>query len=360
MTDQTTGIVFFESVNPEQMGIINLVLACLAEGPLEAEPTVRSLLMRSGLSGSFVSPSDSLRLAMDLGIVSEREEKFDVTPLGQELLSFASWPPYNLLTEEQGRLLLNAILHRAEFAVPLTRLLHKMRRCSDGSLEIVPGTIFLTRDETQCLQALQSLRVVRYSAGTLMMPSTVHQILIDVLETSAALTEAELLRVLEMQRIRAVAAEDYVRDIEIDRLSKGGRRDLARLVERVALRDVAAGYDIRSFELDGSDKYIEVKSSTGTKLRFILTRNEWTFLETHDSAAWIYFVPRVHELTSLKHLVVAIPTPAKWIGHGAHVEAREFLIEIPESIATTPPPGSDIVWLPRREDSFMSTTPPPI
>ena len=170
-----------------------------------------------------------------------------------------------------------------------------------------------------------------YSAGVLIMAPAAYEAVIDFLGTSAVVSEEELLRVLELQRVRAVAAEYHVVDLEIERLTIGGRQDLAGLVERVAARDVAAGYDIRSFELDGSDRFIEVKSSTGTPIRFILSRNERRFLEEHDSVAWIYFVPRVHELPALSHPIAAIPNPSRWISESANIEPREFLVEFPRS-----------------------------
>ena len=142
------------------------------------------------------------------------------------------------------------------------------------------------------------------------MTPAAYEVVIDFLGATGVVSEEELLRVLELQRSRAVAAEYHIVGLEAERLTKGGRQDLAGLVERIAARDVAAGYDVRSFEVDGSDRFIEVKSSTGTSTRFILSRNEWLFLEEHDSVAWIYFVPRVHELPNLSHQIVAIPNPA--------------------------------------------------
>ena len=181
------------------------------------------------------------------------------------------------------------------------------------------------------------------------MEPTVYESITDVLGASAVVSEEELLRVLELQRVRAVAAENHVMALEIERLTRGRRQDLAGLVERVAARDVAAGYDIRSFELDGSDRFIEVKSSTGTNLRFVLSRNERRFLEEHDSIAWIYFVPRVHELPSLSHPVVAMSNPSRWINARANTEAREFLVEFPSSTTSEALGDSQIAWLPRRD-----------
>ena len=349
MTDVVDGIPLFRSVSPEQLGSINLVLACLSDGPRDEEPTVRALLMRSGVSGGLVDPRDCLRFTIELRLVDETGDEVRLSTFGQELLTAASWPPYNLLTEEQGRRLLHELMQRPDFATPLARLLRKMTRRRDGSLDIVPRSVSLRRDETQCLHALQSMYAVCYSAGVLVMAPAAYEAIIDFLGTTAVVSEEELLRVLELQRSRAVAAENHIVDLEIERLTREGRQDLAGLVERIAARDVAAGYDVRSFEMDGSDRFIEVKSSTGTPIRFILSRNERRFLERHDSVAWIYFVPRVHELPTLSHPIVAMPNPSRWISEKANVEPREFLVEFPRSTMSSASSSGAVAWLPRRD-----------
>ena len=351
MNEADHGISLFGKVAPEQIGAVNLVLSCLSDGPRETEATLRALLMRSGVSGGLVNPYDSLELAIQLSLVEETSGENRLTALGQELLAAASWPPYNRFNEHQGRRMLDVLIHRSEFAISLAKLIRKMRRRPDGALELVPGSVTLPLDELQCLHALQSVRAVRYSSGVLVMDVSVYQSIMGVLGISAALTEEELLVILELQRIRAVEAENYVMALEVNRLTEGGRIDLAGLIERVATRDVSAGYDIRSFELDGSDRYIEVKSSTGTDIRFFLSSNEWRFLAEHDTDAWIYFVPRVHELPSPSRPVVAIPGPAKWIKANATVEAQEFLVEFSRSFGEHASDDGKVVWIPTMKDN---------
>ena len=350
MNDADHGISLFGKVAPEQIGAVNLVLSCLSDGPRETEATLRALLMRSGVSGGLVNPRDSLGLAIRLRLVEETSGENRLTPLGQELLDAGSWPPYNLFNEQQGRRMLDVLIHRPEFARPLAKLTRKMRRRPDGALELVPGSVKLPLDELQCLHALQSVRAVCYSSGVLVMDVSAYQSIMGVLGISAVLTEEELMGILELQRTRAVEAENYVRGLEVNRLTEGGRIDLAGLIERVAARDVSAGYDIRSFELDGSDRYIEVKSSTGTDIRFFLSSNEWRFLAEHETDAWIYFVPRAHELPSPSRPVVAIHDPAKWIKENATVEAREFLVEFSRSFGNHASDDGNVVWVPTMKD----------
>ena len=66
---------------------------------------------------------------------------------------------------------------------------------------------------------------------------------------------------------------------ERHRLISGGRDDLARKLEWTSqAHGDGAGYDIRSFELDGKDRLIEVKTTNGPALTpFFLSENERQF-----------------------------------------------------------------------------------
>jgi hypothetical protein len=56
--------------------------------------------------------------------------------------------------------------------------------------------------------------------------------------------------------------EDVVYWAERRWLEMNGRRDLAQNVEAICRKNAGAGYDVKSFELDGTVKYIEVKATT--------------------------------------------------------------------------------------------------
>ena len=70
------------------------------------------------------------------------------------------------------------------------------------------------------------------------------------------------------------------------RLRSQGRADLARKVEWTSeVRGDGAGYDIRSFALDGSERLIEVKTTNGSaKTPFYLSENERAFSEERADA----------------------------------------------------------------------------
>lgn len=89
------------------------------------------------------------------------------------------------------------------------------------------------------------------------------------------------------------AGELAVVHYEMERLRTAGQRGLADRVEHVAAaRGDGAGYDVRSFERDGRDRLIEVKTTQfGEYTPFFASRNEVDFSEDHHDH---YHVYRLH------------------------------------------------------------------
>lgn len=80
--------------------------------------------------------------------------------------------------------------------------------------------------------------------------------------------------------------EELVFRHEFTRLKAAGRDDLARKVEWTSeVRGDGAGYDIRSFDLDGRERLIEVKTTNGpAKTPFFMSENERAFSEERPDA----------------------------------------------------------------------------
>ncbi len=87
--------------------------------------------------------------------------------------------------------------------------------------------------------------------------------------------------------------EALVLEYEKKSLERSGHGDLAK---NVMLAGHGAGYDVFSYHNDGSQKYIEVKSSKNKTLNsFIITKNELDFMEQNLSNAYLYLVTGIHE-----------------------------------------------------------------
>ena len=79
-------------------------------------------------------------------------------------------------------------------------------------------------------------------------------------------------------------------------LKKNGRKDLAELVDQISERDDSVGYDIKSYELDGTEKLIEVKSTLRKigKSNVFLSANELQVAENENN----YYFYIIYEVGS--------------------------------------------------------------
>lgn len=84
------------------------------------------------------------------------------------------------------------------------------------------------------------------------------------------------------------AGEELVKQYEIKELLKLGMHKQA---EQVRIAKIGEGFDVYSFDKKGKEKFIEVKTTTGSwKNRFYLTRHELNFMEEHKSNYSLYRV----------------------------------------------------------------------
>lgn len=88
-------------------------------------------------------------------------------------------------------------------------------------------------------------------------------------------------------------AELFVLRMEQERLEKAGLSLEASLVRRISHLDIAAGYDIDSF--DGGwrgdyDRRVEVKATVRDVIRFFWTRNEMSVALREGRRYWLYLV----------------------------------------------------------------------
>lgn len=122
----------------------------------------------------------------------------------------------------------------------------------------------------------------------------------------------------ERNRKLGELGEARVVDHERNRLIDCGRSDLARKVCWVSRNQGdGAGYDVLSFDLQGRERYLEVKTTLGYKATpFYLTRNELSFSAEHPeqfrivrlydfarSARAFELKPPLHETVTLDPLV---------------------------------------------------------
>ena len=117
------------------------------------------------------------------------------------------------------------------------------------------------------------------------------------LRESYQLSVGEFLKIRQKKEEIGKAAELEIIEYEKERLSQFPR--LAEKIEHTAIKNVAAGYDIKSFEgklnesANGVPKYIEVKAVSIWDYGFNWTRNEIEKAKLYKGNYYIYLLPVV-------------------------------------------------------------------
>ena len=93
--------------------------------------------------------------------------------------------------------------------------------------------------------------------------------------------------------------EKFILEYEIDRLNKLGKPELAERIKHVSENNDYAGYDILSFDEDGTERFIEVKTTKGpVSSDFYISPGELKFSKENNN----YYLYRVYEF-DLKNLI---------------------------------------------------------
>jgi hypothetical protein len=120
----------------------------------------------------------------------------------------------------------------------------------------------------------------------------------------------DLERILKRCQEVGDSGEAFVYKSEVKRLHKAGRSDLAIKVDWVSQRAVGRGYDIKSFEVDGSSRFIEVKSTIRNSTTFFVSGSEWRVAAKLRQSYCIYRVVMALSAPSISR-VVRDPTSAE-------------------------------------------------
>ena len=120
--------------------------------------------------------------------------------------------------------------------------------------------------------------------------------------------------------------EKIILDFERDRLANAGRMDLAKKVDRVSLKSDSFGYDILSFDIDGTKRFIEVKA-TSMKVgltNFFLSSNELETAKELDN----YHIYMVYDVVSEKPNIWIIGNPFNPKNDKIQMEPMNFKVTL--------------------------------
>ena len=118
--------------------------------------------------------------------------------------------------------------------------------------------------------------------------------IISAIKNNTIMTLDEMERQLEYKKAIGNLGEKLTLDYEIDRLNKLDKTgELSQRITQISQYDPFAGFDVLSFNDECSnpsepDRYIEVKTTTGTSAHFFWSRNEIKKAKECRVQYWIY------------------------------------------------------------------------
>jgi hypothetical protein len=166
--------------------------------------------------------------------------------------------------------------------------------------------------------------------GTYMIPSSDVIVADDSIvvyqesKPKATISEERFKAIQRSREQKGLAGESWVVNYEKDILRQDGCSELANKVERISQSNIGAGFDVLSYEVDGGEKFIEVKTTALSKLEFFLSSNELNIANEFKRRYWIYFLYEIYGDPKL----VKIHNPSEKIGRTISLTPTNYRVQL--------------------------------
>lgn len=273
-----------------------LLLAARSIANTEMSATTDAILelcQSTVIEGRMPDHRITIKFAILLGFIKKCQDCLSITETGITFLTLNQDGTYDL-AEEQKRLLLRSCFLQG----PLRE--HTRRLLKSFSPSYKAGTYMWSAIDSVPIDAaewmvrhLRQLGLLKFDEDSIEVEPRYVKTVAAFLEEGLGWTEEQAEIYFREKLEIGVLAEELVVKYEMDRLRGMKHTVEAHCVRRISMIRVNAGYDIESFNGSASDmsfdRFIEVKGSRGTDLRFFWTENEIKIAKKLRDRYWIYF-----------------------------------------------------------------------
>ncbi len=334
---------------------LNRVLIAVAELSVQGQgcavESVVALCSSVAIRGRPGNHRRLLALSSVSGLISLSGGRATLTDMGREFLELNPSRWYEL-TDAQERFVAQRLILSGPWRTRARGLLLKFSpNYSEVTYELGVADNPLPLRDQGAVHLLQRLGVLVDVDGVLVVAAEYVASVVQLLADRRATTEEDLTEALHAKRTLGAQAEEAIVRYERRRLRSVGRDVEASLVRRISELDVAAGYDIESFDGDkprvDHDRFIEVKGSGGTQLRFFWTLNERHAAEALRKRYWIYFVGNFRTGHEDDIVPIMIQDPATRLARipGLRLQASTYVVTQSADLAFKRIPDQDITGL---------------
>lgn len=336
------------------LNVFNKVLLSLVElcpdGEFCSTHTLIEQCRSIAHGGQIIEYPPVLDACKTAGLIQIKSSRVRISSLGQKLLS-ANTNRFFEITEGQKQIIAERIVFRGAWSQPARDLFEFFDLNTESeTYEFAKSDSEIPRNLAKATQLFKHLGILLEEEFIISVSQKYSQRVYELTADAKALSEIALERILVENRKLGVQGENAVVEFEKKRLLKLGKPIQAALVRRISTFDVAAGYDVESFdgtnESISPDRLIEVKATTGDELRFYWTANEREVAKKKKNRYWIYAMVEFRENKPQDCLPIMIHNPAKNIPKHEFLtmEAQTFLIKEIGSIELEKQLLDDIAW----------------
>ena len=284
--------------NLNELNRICRAISALSGEKSKSVTQVINLCKEQVMHGTFPDHKKNIYACRKLGLIEGIGDNVRLTGIGKKFHNLATSNDFELNDEQKELLVLECILNGE--ASSETEAVLKQFKPSYSERTFVWNSENMKQlsVDSEYVDLLTQVGLLRNDDWGKRVSSKYLSLSARVRRRSQSKTPQELAKDLENSTETGDIAENFVLDYEKKRLRSIGCEIEANLVQRVSELDVGAGYDIVSFDNAAEglvyDRFIEVKGSTTSKLRFYWSRNEIEVAKELGPKYWIYFVGGVN------------------------------------------------------------------
>lgn len=304
-------------VRPGELNRLISVIEDHGGGSGISSSSLVSILNDASYAGQLGIGYAAIELASVLGLASIQDGQVRVSRTGIDFLSLNKEGSYEL-APGQVDFLLERSLATIQGKILKSLLLKFESDPKNRTFRVRIPIQSISAAEQWMFDLLRSLGVLS-TVGGFAFINSLYVPQASSLRTARKLTKEELEFLLLLQKECGDEAERWVVRYERDRLMNAGFVPEADSVRRISEFDVAAGYDIQSFDGNSDqfvyDRFIEVKSTQCSTPSFVWTANEKRVAAILGEKYWIYVLLQFSP-EQAKAELLTIQNPARQIQLG--------------------------------------------
>lgn len=240
--------------------------------------------------------NEAKEFCIDAALIGQVKDKLNLTDIGKAYLDLGDKRDKAFILEANPKQ--KDFLSRKVFLAPgildlVKKILYHFHMGQNGELLLPREEMARLKDQNLLNLLLQLEIFIEKKDFIQLAPQYAQLLAVVVSDTVMVITPETFEKSEAYKKELAEIAERYVLQNESSRLLGVGATKQSKQIDHVALRNVAAGYDIASFDDADSqnhDRFIEVKAGRHTPIRFFFSKNEFEIAKRLKESYYIYYV----------------------------------------------------------------------